>query len=104
LDIYYEYFIRREISMNDLILAEGIYVKRSTRKLGGGSTARECVMESLWFPYKAENGFVELYPVMDDLQRIMQIMERVPVELFEQEYSIKDDSREIYLELKKALP
>ena len=90
--------------MNDVVLLEGIYVKRSTGKLGGGSTARECVMESLWFPYKAENGYVELYPVMDDLQRIMRIMDRVPLELFEQEYSVKDDSKEIYLELKKALP
>jgi hypothetical protein len=90
--------------MNDVVLAEGIYVKRSTGKLGGGGTARECVLESLWFPYKTENGYVELYPVMDDLQRMMRIMERVPVDLFEKEYSVKDNSREIYLELRKALP
>jgi hypothetical protein len=90
--------------MNDVILAEGIYVKRSTAKVGGGGTTRECIMESLWFPYKAENGYVELYPVMDDMQRIMRIMERVPIELFEMEYSVKDDSKDSYLALKKILP
>lgn len=89
--------------MNDVVLAEYIYVKKSKGKLGGGNTARECVIESLWFPLKSENGYVELFPVMDDLQGILRLSEKIPVEIFEQEYSVKDDSRDVYLELKKFI-
>ena len=89
--------------MNDLELGECIYVKQSTSTLGGGGTARECVIESLWFPLRAENGYVELFPVMDDLKRLMKIVERIPFELFKKEYSIRDNSRDIYLKLKELI-
>jgi hypothetical protein len=90
--------------MNDLMLVEGIYVKRSIGSFGLGATSRESVMESLWFPYRAENGFVELFPVMDNLQRVLRIPQRVPAKLFNEEYALKDNSRELYLNLKKTLP
>jgi hypothetical protein len=90
--------------MNDVMLAEGIYVKRSTTTLGVRTTMRECVLETLWFPCGVANGYVELYPVMDDLKRVLRIKERIPVELFEKEYSVKEDSREIYLKLKETMP
>lgn len=89
--------------MSDVVLAEGIYIKRSKGKNGIGGTARECVMESLWFPLRAEDGFVELFPVMDNLKSLLKFMEKIPVELFKQEYSVKDDSRDLYLELKKLV-
>jgi len=90
--------------MNDVILAEGIYVKRSKATLGVRTTMRECVLETLWFPCGAANGYIELYPVMDDLKRVLRIKEKVPVELFEKEYAVKEDSREIYLRLKEMIP
>ena len=89
--------------MSEVVLAEGLYVKRSKGNMGIGGTARECVMESLWFPLRAENGFVELFPVMDNLKSLLRLIEKIPVELFQEEYSVKDDSREIYLELKKMI-
>lgn len=93
----------RIIDMSDAVFAESIYVKRSKSTLGGGGTARECEMESLWFPFRAEDGFVELFPVMDDLKRLLKIVERIPVELFKKEYSIRDNSRDIYLRLKEMV-
>lgn len=89
--------------MNNAILAECIYVKRSKCTLGGGGTTRECDVESLWFPIRAENGYVELFPVMDDLKRLLKIVEKIPVALFEKEYSIKDNSRDIYMQLKELI-
>jgi len=89
--------------MSEVTLAEGIYVKRSKGNIGIGGTARECEMESLWFPLRAVNGFVELFPVMDNLKSLLRLIEKIPVELFKQEYSVKDNSREIYLELKKLV-
>jgi len=92
----------RDIMIN-LVLAESIYVKRSKGKLGGGNTSRECVIESLWLPLKAENGYVELFPVMDNMQSVLRLSEKVPVDQFEQEFSEKEDSRDIYLELIKSI-
>jgi len=89
--------------MSEVTLAEGIYIKRSKGNIGIGGTARECEMESLWFPLRAGNGFVELFPVMDNLKSLLRLIEKIPVELFKQEYSVKDNSREIYLELKKLV-
>jgi hypothetical protein len=89
--------------MSDIELAEGIYVKQSKGSLGGGGTSRECVMETLWFPHGSINGYVELFPVMDNLQGILRIKERIPVDVFKEEYSVKDNSRDIYLELKKRI-
>ena len=63
--------------MSDVVLAEGIYVKRSKGSMGIGGTARECVMESLWFPLRAENGFVELFPVMDNLKSLLRLFLRI---------------------------
>ena len=90
--------------MSDVVLAEGIYVKQSKGKFGAGVTSRECVLETLWFPYRAENGYVELFPVTDDLQRVLRIKERIPIELFKKEYSVRENSRDIYLRLKKTIP
>lgn len=89
--------------MSDVVLAEGIYVKQSRGNLGSGATSRECVMESFWFPYKAENGYVELLAVMDNLQRVLGMKERIPVESFLKNYAVKDNSKDIYLELKKTV-
>ena len=88
--------------MSNVVLAESIYIKRRKDSLGGGGTSRECILESLWFPYKAENGYVELFPVMDNLKSVLRLVEKVSAEHFEKEYSIKDNSRDIYLELKKT--
>jgi hypothetical protein len=89
--------------MGDFVLAEGIYIKRSKGSFGTGATSRESVIESLWFPIRAENGFVELFPVMDNLQQVLKIMQRVPAGVFNEEYAVKDNSRHIYLDLKKTL-
>ncbi|MBI5741224.1 MAG: hypothetical protein HZA16_10950 [Nitrospirae bacterium] len=89
--------------MSGPILAEGIYVKRSVSELGRGNTLREVVLETLWYPHRISNGLVELYPVMDNLQSVLNIRELIPAELFEKEYSVKEDSREIYLRLKATL-
>jgi hypothetical protein len=90
--------------MNDLLLEEGIYIKRSKGSFGTGATSRECLIESLWFPYRAENGVVELFPVMDNLQRVLGFKQKISAEVFKQEYSLKDNSKEVYLNLKKTLP
>ena len=89
--------------MSDVVLSEGLYVRRSKGQFGGGATSRESVMESLYFPCKVENGYVELYPVMDDLNRVLRILEKVPVDHFKEEYTLKDDSRDIYLKLKETV-
>ena len=90
--------------MNDVALAEGIYMKQSKSRLGGGLTAKNCILETLWFPLRTEDGFVELLLVTEDLQSVLGIKETVPVEQFKEEYSIKDDSRNIYLRLKATIP
>ncbi len=89
--------------MSDVELAEGIYVKKSKGKFGIGATSREAVMETYWFPCEIRGGFVDLYPVSDDLKRIFKIEERVEVDTFNEEYSLKEDSRDVYLELKNTL-
>jgi hypothetical protein len=89
--------------MSDITLAESIYVKRSKSNLGGGATFRECVLETFWYPYGVTNGYVELFPVTDDLKRVLRLAQKVPVELFKEEYSQKENSKEIYLELKKTI-
>ncbi len=89
--------------MSDVELAEGIYVKKSKGKFGIGATSREAIMETYWFPCEAANGFVNLFPVSDDLKRILKIEERVDVDTFNEEYSLKEDSRDVYLELKKTV-
>jgi len=90
--------------MSELNLAEGIYVKKSKSKLGIGSTAKERVMETFWYPCGTDNSYVELFPVTDDLQRVLMLKEKVHMDLFNQEYSLRDNSREVYFELKKMLP
>ena len=90
--------------MNDLLLAEGIYVKRSKGSFGTGATSRECLIESLWYPCRAANGVVELYPVKDNLQSVLRIIQKISAEVFKEEYALKDNSRDIYLNLKKTLP
>lgn len=89
--------------MSDIVLSESIYIKRSRSEFGGGLTSRECILETLWFPCGVENGYVQLYPVMDDLKRVLMIKESVPIEVFQKEYSVKEDSRELYLTLKGSV-
>lgn len=89
--------------MSDVMLAESIYVKRSTSKFGGGGTSRQSTIETFWFPLIARDGYVELYPVSDDLTRILKLVEKIPEELFKEEYSEKEDSKEIYLQLKASI-
>jgi hypothetical protein len=74
--------IGRVIFMSDVMLAESIYVKRSTSKFGGGGTSRQSVIETFWFPLIAKDGYVELYPVSDDLQRVLKLVEKIPDDLF----------------------
>lgn len=89
--------------MSDVELAEGIYVKRSKGKFGIGATSRESVMETYWFPCEVRDGYVDLFPVSDDLKRVLKIDERVEVDTFNKEFSLKEDSRDVYLELKKMV-
>ncbi|MBI5055783.1 MAG: hypothetical protein HZB61_04115 [Nitrospirae bacterium] len=90
--------------MSDTMLAECIYVKRRKSDFGEGRTSRECVLETLWFPHKAGEGFVELFPITDDLKRVLMITEKIPVDEFNEEFSMRENSRDIYLELKKTIP
>ncbi|MBI4847806.1 MAG: hypothetical protein HY808_04410 [Nitrospirae bacterium] len=90
--------------MSEVALGECIYVKRRKSDFGEGRTSRECVLETLWFPYKAGNGFVELFPITDDLKRVLRIAEKVPVDVFNEEFSRRENSRDIYHELKKTIP
>ena len=90
--------------MNEMILAESIYVKQSKSSFGTGSTLNEKILETFWFPNKIENGLVELLLVTNDFQGILGISETVSVEQFEQEYSAKDDSHETYMNLKNRMP
>lgn len=71
---------------------------------GVGGTLRESVIESLWFPYRVEDGFVELFPVMDNLKQVLRLKERITVEEFQNEYSEQENSRDIYLNLKSTIP
>lgn len=89
--------------MSDITLAESIYVKKSNSNLGGGATFRECVLETFWYPYEIKDGYVELFPVTDDLKRVLRLAQKVPVGIFQEEYSQKENSKEIYLELKKTI-
>ena len=89
--------------MSDITLAESIYVKKSKSNLGGGATFRECVLETFWYPYGVTNGYVVLFPVSDDLKRVLKLAQKIPVDIFKKEYSQKENSGEIYLELKKTI-
>ncbi len=90
--------------MNEMVLDESIYVKQTKSTLGTGSTLKEKILETFWFPKKIENGLVELLLITDDFQRILGISETVPITQFEQEYSAKDDSYETYMNLKNTMP
>lgn len=92
------------MSNSDVMLAESLYVRTRKSQCGGGGTSRECVMESLWFPYRVKDGIVELYPVMDNLKQVLRLVERITVKEFQNEYSEKEDSRDIYLNLKSTIP
>ncbi|MBI4697533.1 MAG: hypothetical protein HY758_01080 [Nitrospirae bacterium] len=89
--------------MGDFVLVEGIYVKRSNGKFGGGGTYRECILETMWFPKGVEDGLVELFPVTLDMKRILNLQEKVTVETFKKEYSLREDSRDIYIALKSMI-
>jgi hypothetical protein len=89
--------------MNDLVMDECLYVKRSKGSFGGGNTAREKVLETFWFPCGVEAGYVELLLVMDNLESIVMIRERVSVERFREEYSEVENSRDAYKKLKEIV-
>ncbi len=89
--------------MNAITTAEGIYVKKTKSILGTGGTMRETVVESLWYPCNVSGEYIELYPVMDNMKGVMMLKERVSTEDFEREYSLMDNSREIYLDIKNRL-
>jgi hypothetical protein len=90
--------------MSDFTLAESLYIRRRKAKLGSGGTSKEAVLESTWFPYRVDNGFVEVFPVTEDLTRVLKLKEKVSFEQFEQEYSVKENSRDIYLKFRETLP
>lgn len=90
--------------MSDFILAESLYIRRRKATLGSGGTAKETILESTWFPYRVDNGFVEVFPVTEDLTRVLKMKEKISFEQFEQEYSIREDSRDIYLKFRETLP
>ncbi len=82
---------------------ECLYVKRSNGSFGGGNTSREKVLETVWYPCKVEDGFVELLLVTDNLEGIIMIRERVSVERFRDEYSEVENSGDIYKRLKERV-
>lgn len=90
--------------MSEFALAESLYIRRRKTTLGSGGTTKETVLESTWFPYRIDNGFVEVFPVTEDLTRILRLKEKVSCEQFEKEYSVKENSRDIYLKFKETLP
>lgn len=90
--------------MSDFVLAESLYVRRRKTSVGSGRTLKETVLESTWFPYRVDNGFVEVFPVTEDLTRVLKLKEKVSFEQFREEYSIKENSRDIYLKFKETLP
>jgi hypothetical protein len=90
--------------VSDPVLAESLYIRRRKTMMGSGGTSKETVLESTWFPYRIDNGFVEVFPVTDDLTRVLRLKEKVSFEQFEQEYSIKENSTDIYLKFKETLP
>jgi len=75
--------------MSGITLAESIYVKRSKSNLGGGATFRECVLETFWYLHGITNGYVELFPVTDDLKRVLKLAQKIPDDIFKEEYSQK---------------
>jgi len=85
-------------------ITEGIYVKKSYGKLGVGITAKESSIETFWIPSKASDGFVEMMLVTDNLERVLNLKEKVPMESLEKEYTLKEDSKELYQKLKESFP
>ena len=90
--------------MSDFVLAESLYIRRRKTMVGSGSTSKETILESTWFPYRTDKGFVEVFPVTEDLTRVLRLKEKVSFEQFRQEYSIRENSRDIYLKFKETLP
>jgi len=82
---------------------EGIYVKKSSARLGVGVTSKDCVTETFWFPNRVENGYVELLLVTNDFDRVLNLIEKVSVERFFDEYRIKPESRELYEHLRSLV-
>ena len=82
---------------------EGIYVKRKKVRLGTGGTSKDTVSETLWFPFSEEDGFVELLLVTDNLDRVLNLSEKVSVGGFSDEYVMKENSIDVYQRLKSTL-
>jgi len=84
-------------------MAEGIYTKKSYGKLGVGITAKESFVETFWFPYKMSDGFVEVMLVTDNLERVLNLKEKISIENFHKEYTLKEGSKALYDKLKESL-
>ena len=78
----------------------GIYVKKKKAKIGTGSTTRDCVMETIWLFLGEKDGFVELSLVADSLDKVINIREKVAMSDFSKEYSLRDNSDDLYQRLK----
>jgi hypothetical protein len=89
--------------MSDLVLAESLYIRRRKAMMGSGGTSKETVLESTWFLYRIDNGFVEVFPATEDLTRVLRLKEKMSFAQFKQEYSIRENSRDIYLKSKETL-
>lgn len=85
-------------------IAEGIYVKKNYGKLGVGITAKNSLVETFWFPYKTSDGFVEVMLVTDNLEQVLNLKEKIPMDSFHKEYTLREDSEELYHRLKESLP
>jgi len=81
----------------------GIFVKKSSARLGVGLTEKDCTTETYWFPNKVENGVVELMLVTNAFDRVLNLRETVAVDRFREEYALKPESREIYERLRTAV-
>lgn len=84
-------------------VSEGIYVKKSSGKLGVGITAKESLVETFWFPRKTSDGFVEIMLVTDNFERVLNLKEKIPMETFQKDYTLREDSKELYHRLKESL-
>ena len=84
-------------------VAEGIYVKKSSGKLGVGITAKEALIETFWFPNKTCDGFVEMMLVTDNLERVLNLKEKIPIDSLDEDYTLRENSKDLYHKLKESL-
>ncbi|MBI5142943.1 MAG: hypothetical protein HZA20_12255 [Nitrospirae bacterium] len=83
--------------------AEGIFCKKSRQRLGTGITSKTCTVETLWLPYAYGEDYVDLMLVADSLDNVLNLKERVPIERFNVEYEIKEDSVDAFRRLRQTV-